>query len=353
MNSDTDLLVVGFDLRTGREVHVAEQPAEYWRARGYPHGDATLICCYCYRGIDAPQGTRTPLVVRGRLGGQVRTHFAHPPGQAPAAGHHPESVWHLNAKHTLARWAHTQSAVATVHIEQWTPQRKRRADVMVTLTDGTRLALEAQKELLTDGRFQARHRDYAAQSIHDVWFWRPGLQVPHAVLAEALPVWFLDPGATQVTTLVARPHIRPHQWWQLPDLAVFAPHHPPCALDSTDRIRFELQDLGLDQHGAILPRALREKLDGDHERVRQLGAQRRAEEPSRPTPPTPPAPGRLSALGPPRRLLAPRLPTQPVPQRRSRPAGPSKPPAPKPKCETCGIHLSPTLAPYGRHVGGC
>jgi hypothetical protein len=347
VDGNTDLLVVGFDLRTNREVHVSDQPAQYWRARGYPHGDGTLICCYCFHGIDAPRGTRVPLVVRGRLGGQVRTHFAHPPGQAPAAGHHPESVWHLNSKHTMARWARAQPGVAAVHIEQWTPQRERRADVLVTLTHGARLALEVQKDLLTDLRFQTRHHDYAAQNIRAVWFWRPGLQVPHAVLAEGLPVWFLDPAAHQVTTLVARPHVRPYRWWQVPDLAVFALHHPPCALDITEKTSFALDDLGLDGGGASLPLALREKLREDHRKVREL-ARQRANEAGRA------ALERFARQGRSRRRLAPRLPGQPVRQNRARPADGAVPPPkpaklPRPRCEGCDGPLAPVLIPYGRH----
>ncbi|MFJ2627686.1 competence protein CoiA family protein [Streptomyces sp. NPDC087532] len=335
-----DLLVVGLDLRTGREVHVSEQPGEYWRTRGYPDGDGSLVCFYCYHGMDAPPGARVPLVAKGRLGGKVRLHFAHPPGRAPDAGHHPETVWHLTAKHTLARWAHTQPEVTRVSLEQWTAQRSRRADVMVTLTDGTRLALEVQKELLTDGHFQARHHDYAAQNIRDVWFWRPGLQVPHAALAEGLPVWFLDSAAAQVTTLVARPHVRPHQWWKLSDLAPFAPHHPPCALDTTEKVSFALGALGLERRGASLPRALREKLREDHRKVQEL-ARQRANEAGRA------ALERFARQGRAHRL-APRLPGQPVPQRRPRAAA-STTPAPKPRCEVCDKPLNPILIPYGRH----
>lgn len=344
MDRNTDVLAVGFDQRTGSEVHVSEQPAQYWRARGYPHGDATLICCYCYRGIDAPVGTQIPLVVRDGLGGQERTHFAHPPGHAPATGHHPESVWHINCKHTLARWARTQPAVAAVHIEQWTPQRERRADALVTLIDGTRLALEVQKELLTDAHFQARHHDYTTQDIRDVWFWRPGLQVPHTVLAAGLPVWFLDTADVQITTLVARPHVRPYQWWQLSDLAHFAPHHPPCALDTTEKVSFPLDALGLDQFGASLPRALREKLREDHRKVQAL-ARQRANEAGRA------ALERFARQGRPHRL-SPRLPGQPVPRRRPAPVASTLPvPKPaKPQCEVCSEPLDPRLIPYGRHL---
>ncbi|MFF3539713.1 hypothetical protein ACFYXP_38080 [Streptomyces sp. NPDC002466] len=63
-----DLLVVGFGLETRREVHIGARPVEQWRARGYGRGE-TVVCLYCYRGVDAPAGTRVPLLARGLIGG--------------------------------------------------------------------------------------------------------------------------------------------------------------------------------------------------------------------------------------------------------------------------------------------
>lgn len=40
-----DLLVVGFALETEHEVHVAEQPPEHWRQRGY--GGTRQLVCFC------------------------------------------------------------------------------------------------------------------------------------------------------------------------------------------------------------------------------------------------------------------------------------------------------------------
>ncbi|GGV45251.1 hypothetical protein GCM10010293_53120 [Streptomyces griseoflavus] len=99
-----DLLVVGFDLQMQREVHMGEKPVEQWRELGYGRME-TVVCFYCWRGIDAPAGTKVPLLARGRIGGLVRPHFAHPAGTAPPGGYNPETVWHINAKHRLARWA--------------------------------------------------------------------------------------------------------------------------------------------------------------------------------------------------------------------------------------------------------
>ena len=82
-----DLLIAGLDLETSCEVDVSGADREYWHVRCYS-GRRTLVCALCYAGIDAEPGTRVPLVVHWRTGGLRRPHFAHPPGQAPAGGHH-------------------------------------------------------------------------------------------------------------------------------------------------------------------------------------------------------------------------------------------------------------------------
>lgn len=55
--------------------------------------------------------------------------------------------------------ATTLSNVTRVRLEQRSEHRDRRADVHVVLDDGARLALEAQRELITDELWRARHRD--------------------------------------------------------------------------------------------------------------------------------------------------------------------------------------------------
>jgi hypothetical protein len=50
-----DLLVVGLDLETGREVHVTDRPTEDWYPKGH-NGDRTLICALCCTGADLPDG---------------------------------------------------------------------------------------------------------------------------------------------------------------------------------------------------------------------------------------------------------------------------------------------------------
>ncbi|MEV4693528.1 hypothetical protein AB0K27_20795 [Micromonospora echinospora] len=69
-----DLSVVGLDLRSGSSVHVDDEPKYVWKTKGYG-GDETLVCWHCYHGMDAPPGTRVPLLCRGgKKYGKVRTH---------------------------------------------------------------------------------------------------------------------------------------------------------------------------------------------------------------------------------------------------------------------------------------
>ena len=67
-----DLLVVGLDLVTGREVHAEDRRTEDWRKKGH-NGDCTLVCLACYEGADLPDGPRTvALVPKGREGAMLR-----------------------------------------------------------------------------------------------------------------------------------------------------------------------------------------------------------------------------------------------------------------------------------------
>jgi len=61
-----DLLVVGLDLVTEREVHAGDRRTEEWLKRGH-NGDGILVCLMCYEGADLPGGPRTvALVPKGR-----------------------------------------------------------------------------------------------------------------------------------------------------------------------------------------------------------------------------------------------------------------------------------------------
>ncbi|WP_051694871.1 MULTISPECIES: competence protein CoiA family protein [Streptomyces] len=332
-----DLLVVGFDLQDQREVHISEKPLDHWRALGYGRGE-TVVCFYCWRGIDAPAGTRVPLLARGRIGGLVRPHFAHPAGTAPLlGGHSRETVWHMNAKHRLARWAEALPNVARVRMEQWTDGGERRADVHVTLDGGAHLALEAQRELITDELWQARHRDYAANGIRDVWFMRPNTRIPHVLFAEGTPAWTLYQRDEAAEARLGEPHSRADwQWWNK-DLRLFSPHHPPCPGDPVICERFPLRDLGLDPSGVTFPPAMVERLEKEAARVRQAADQAKRQHQQRQL-----GQQREAALHPPRRPWrpSPLPPVQPVP----------RPTNGELVCQACHRPLAESLAPYGRHI---
>ncbi|MFF2374940.1 competence protein CoiA family protein [Streptomyces xiamenensis] len=328
-----DLLVVGFDLETQTEVHINDRPMEEWRTLGYRRRE-TVVCFYCWRGIDTPAPTKVPLLARGRIGGLVRPHFAHPAGTAPPGGHSRETVWHINAKHRLARWAAGLPNVTRVRMEQWTEQRDRRADVHVLLADGSQLALEAQRELITDERWQARHRDYEAAGVRDVWFMRPDIRIPHVLFAEGIPAWTLYSREGEAEARLGEPHTRDAQWWTK-DLRLYGPHHPPCAGDPVIRERFSLADLGLDADGVTFPPAMVRRLEQQAARVQQeagearrhhrLAGQRQEAAPRQPRRPWSPAP---------------LPPVQPVP----------RPTSGRTVCEVCHRPLAETLIRRGRHI---
>ncbi|MFH8379261.1 competence protein CoiA family protein [Streptomyces cyaneofuscatus] len=326
-----DLLVVGFDLEARREVHVAEREPEHWKRLGYG-GTGQLVCFYCFHGFEAPAGTRVSLVTRGRLGGKVRRHFAHPPGQAPAGGHGPETVWHITTKHLLAAWARSRPGVDRVRLEQWTEDRDRRADVEVLLRDGTKIALEAQRKLMTDDGWRARHRDYARQGVVDVWFWRPRVHFPHVVLEEGLPVWFYSVSKREAATSLGRPHARVDQWWQAPDLSVFGLHHPPCALDELERVTMPLGALELGPGGAVLPQDLQKQLLDSQQEAREEAKRRKDSE------------ARYARAVRESQERAART-TAPTPL-------PPLPPVPAGglRCEVCRRPLDPLLARTRRHI---
>ncbi len=270
-----DLLVVGLDLETGREVHVNEETLAYWRDRDYS-GRRTLVCALCYAGIDAAPGTRVPLVVRGKIGGLRRPHFAHPPGQAPVGGHHPESLWHLSAKAVLAAWAARQPGVADVAVERCTPDRTRRSDVRVLFHDGRQVALEVQATPLTDREWSARHADYQRQGITDVWLWRPGTQPHWVVVGHGQLLWELDPGKAHMYLLLGAAHHRPARWRTTEDLHLYAQHVPPCVGDTLLRRELALSTIGLVAGGLVMPDSVHREINNARTADRAAAAQARA-----------------------------------------------------------------------------
>ena len=331
-----DLLVVGLDLETDREIHLREPDLDYWRARGYS-GRRTLVCALCHAGIDAGLGTCVPLVVRGRQGGPRRPHFAHPPGQAPVGGHHPESVWHLSAKAVLADWARGQPGVIDVTVERLTPDRARRSDVRVRFRVGRQVALEVQATPLTDLEWSVRHADYQRQGITDVWLWRFGIR-PHWIAAsQRQSLWELDPSAQRAYLVLGAAHDRPPHWWAAEELHLFAQHEPPCVGDDLVREELDLNTIGLTAEGLVIPESIHREISAAHARVRNEAEQARAAMASR---------RQSRPAGSPGCRPIPR-PTQQAT------SGPQPLPGTERRglaCTTCGLPLDPALVRIGRHI---
>lgn len=185
----SNLQVVGMDRVTAEVIHIEDAPLDALHAKSYKRGDGSLICCPCFLGDRTAPGTVVPLVVKGRYLGLRRAHFAHPPGTLPEHGHHPESRWHRVGKQLIAELVVTLPQVVQVQTELWLPERVRRADVMITLVDGTEVAVELQQQLLPDPDWLARHQSYVERSIVDVWLWHPRIRsTPRILLRERVPL---------------------------------------------------------------------------------------------------------------------------------------------------------------------
>ncbi|MGN9911123.1 competence protein CoiA family protein [Phytohabitans sp. LJ34] len=260
----SDLLVVGLDLATGKEVHIDDAPLSVWHAKSFRRGDATLICHHCYIGDQTPAGTIVPLVVRGRHQGVRRAHFAHPPGMAPAGGHRPETLWHSAGKHLVARWAAALPNIQAVQSEHWLVDGSRRADVMVTFTGGAQLAVELQHQLLPDPDWVARHHAYTDRGIADVWLWHPSIRHdPRIVLREGLPLWKLDVDAARLAIGYGAPHRAGQDWYLAADPGVYDWHHPPCPGDDIAFAFRPLTQFRLDTEGILLPIDVAALLDSE------------------------------------------------------------------------------------------
>ena len=108
----------------------------------------------------------------------------------PVGRHHPESLWHAEAKQQIARWARDRGARARV--EAWACDGRRRSDVAITLPGGGQMAAEAQLGDISDVQWLARHDDYARAGITDVWLWSSATWVLRVMFTSGQPGWILD-----------------------------------------------------------------------------------------------------------------------------------------------------------------
>ncbi|MFD4243689.1 hypothetical protein ACFWP3_19135 [Streptomyces sp. NPDC058525] len=248
-------LLLAYDSGTNAIVRITDQEPDYWTTRAYS-GTQQIICLLCAYGYDIPEQLRVPLVHKGKIGGQVRRHWAHPPGSGPESGHSPESVWHLHAKLLAAQWARTLPNVAEAALEIPTADRTRRSDVLVTLTSGARLALEPHCYERTDREWQQWLSDHATAGITPVLLLHPDLAPAHVLWAKGhAQVWQLHLMITEagdfakLAAFMGGGHTRTGTWWE-GSLASYAPHWPPCPGDTvTVTDGFPLSRLGLYEDG--------------------------------------------------------------------------------------------------------
>ena len=172
--------------------------------------------------------------------GDRRHGFSH---RAGAGGHAPMGVAHLWSQLLIRDWLRTAYPTATVDLEVTTEDGRRRADVMFTSATGRQAAFEIQYAGLTPAAWQARHDDYAAAGITDVWLW--GHLLPHfraqrreeghlalnptleAVAAAGQPIPWVNPVAALIglaTTEVWRWDAEPHRLLTTRDHGLFEAH---------------------------------------------------------------------------------------------------------------------------------
>jgi hypothetical protein len=149
----------------------------------------------------------------------------------------------------MRRWAAGQGAAA--RIEAYTPDRRRRSDVAITLSDGRQVAIEVQLGAVNDAEWLARHQDYARAGIVDVWLWHEASWVPRVMFDVGQPGWILDLVEDRLGLLYAQPgsvsdELHPGS------LGCREVHWPPCPGDQTDTLWMPLGSAQL-SHDGIRP----------------------------------------------------------------------------------------------------
>lgn len=114
-----------------------------------------------------------------------------------------ESVRHRELKHAAAEALrrHFGEDVARVEYEVRFPHLRRIADAVITLTDGSRVAVEAQLSPLTLDTLQERTDSYVRDDIEVVWVFeeRPQGDLKPGGLWDACREWLLSEGHVVLT----------------------------------------------------------------------------------------------------------------------------------------------------------
>jgi hypothetical protein len=105
-------------------------------------------------------------------GGSRRHCFVHGRGVTHSGTATTETWWHLNAKQTIAVWARSTMPDADVRVDDVQVvdgDDRRQPDVLITLPDGRRIAVELQFSTLTELQWRNRHAFYQRADILDLW----------------------------------------------------------------------------------------------------------------------------------------------------------------------------------------
>ena len=129
--------------------------------------------------------------------------------RAGGEGHSVESLFHIQANALIEDWAKRRFPTAGVKREERTESGERRADVMLTSSDGAvKIAFEIQYSPLTPDEWRTRHKSYAREGIADIWLFGhtrhqlkidrnsgvPKISPLHAaVLKAGLPLLWINP----------------------------------------------------------------------------------------------------------------------------------------------------------------
>ena len=157
-----------FDFRDGEHRFVFAARRDGGLLFELPDGEADGVRVWAKANLMCPiVGCREPTITTVNRGEWGRDGFRH---QASDVEHRPERWFHMEGKRVMAAWARTLYPKANV-VEELpsNAQRERIADVMVTLPNGLRAALEVQYSPLSIEAWQERHDSYVRQGILDVW----------------------------------------------------------------------------------------------------------------------------------------------------------------------------------------
>lgn len=343
--------VVARDVRDGHLVFLPRGAADAVRPTAVEHYACPVPGC------DAPR----PLSTRG---GSRRDHFWHRRPHAHPGGL--ESLHHFQAKHLVAQWAREAARGAGVDVavneEQWSPDVRRRPDVLATWPDGRRVAFEVEYKSFPVAAWRAKDDAYRAAGITPVWLFghaperylkperrlgrerpegEPGLYrltaVTAAVAQRGAPVLFINPVLGVVGTLwdegepLDAVRAEGPYWAVQRSRRVGAPIAiRPDPTASFDLALDALADCRLDARLGLVTPTMR-AITAEADRVRAAAIEDRAAFSSE---------ARTARGG----------------VNRAAPAGRSRAPEPRravgnePRCRVCSLPLDPSLAELGRHV---